>query len=268
MGFDVTYHPVSEAQLRRWYFDLLNDDAPKASLVAEYGIDPLFANKLADLVESGRRVEPGAEFDSALGFPAAVVAGIFARYHYARGCMLSDVAGIETYTRSWTEIAPEHVVGMEVADRIVSNYSSGVFVASEHVARLRDDIETKPEVRAAIFRVFPGPHVAILQKALDEAAAAGHGLLEATDVIEPNPLDLNATTGWSNRLNCDPAGAMLYADEAYNQLQAMGADAALKRGEVQRATVDPNAHEPSALLGESAELPTLDTDKKRGWFRR
>jgi len=280
MGFDVTYHPVSEAQLRRWYFDLLDDASPKASLVAEYGIDPLFSQKLDELIENGREVEPGAEFDSSLGFSAAVVAGIFARYHYVRGCMLSEVPGIASYTRGWAEIAPAHVAGMQVADRIACNYSSGVFVAPEHVARLRADIETKPEVRAAVFRVFEGPHIAILQTALDEAAAAGHGLLEATDVIEPNPLDLNATAGWSNRLNCDPAGAMLYADTAYRQLEALGADAALKRGEVQRVTIDPNSNEPLAVerddvatdarsatpIPPNTAPPTAT--KKRRWFGR
>ncbi|MEM9656633.1 MAG: hypothetical protein AAGA65_31455, partial [Actinomycetota bacterium] len=63
---------------------------------------------------------------------------------------------------------------------------------------------------AEIAAEFPDRHSALLIKAIDEAIDAGRGLLEATDVIEPNPIDLNATTGETNRLNCEIEGALVY----------------------------------------------------------
>ena len=46
----------------------------------------------------------------------------------------------------------------------------------------------------------------------------GYGLFEATDVIMPNPLDLNSSECYSNLFNCDPQGALIYADTAAKQL--------------------------------------------------
>ena len=44
-----------------------------------------------------------------------------------------------------------------------------------------------------------------------------YGLFEATDVIVPNPLDLNSSECYSNLFNCDPEGALIYADTAAQQ---------------------------------------------------
>ena len=53
----------------------------------------------------------------------------------------------------------------------------------------------------------------------------GYGLLEATDVIIPNPIDLNDSECYSNLFNCDPEGAFIYADTAAQQLsEAMKLD--------------------------------------------
>ena len=53
----------------------------------------------------------------------------------------------------------------------------------------------------------------------------GYGLLEATDVIVPNPLDLNSSECYSNLFNCDPEGAFIYADTAVQQIsEAMKLD--------------------------------------------
>ena len=46
----------------------------------------------------------------------------------------------------------------------------------------------------------------------------GYGLFEATDVIMPNPFDLNKSECYSNLFNCDPQGAFIYADTAAQQL--------------------------------------------------
>lgn len=41
------------------------------------------------------------------------------------------------------------------------------------------------------------------------------GLLE---VVEPNPIDLNSSSCYSNLFNCDPEGALLYQETAMKQI--------------------------------------------------
>ena len=55
---------------------------------------------------------------------------------------------------------------------------------------------------------------AVLKKALTAAAELGAGLLEATEVVEPNPLHPNESTSYSNLFHCDRDGVYLYIDMA------------------------------------------------------
>lgn len=54
----------------------------------------------------------------------------------------------------------------------------------------------------------------------------GTGLLEATEVMEPDPISPNESTSYSNLYHCDRDGVYLYIDMAMKQIaQAMGKDA-------------------------------------------
>ena len=61
--------------------------------------------------------------------------------------------------------------------------------------------------------------LAVLKKALTAAAELGVGLLEATDVVEPNPIRPNESTSYSNLYHCDRDGVYLYMDTARRQLE-------------------------------------------------
>lgn len=53
----------------------------------------------------------------------------------------------------------------------------------------------------------------------------GAGLLEATEVVEPDPISPNESTSYSNLYHCDRDGVYLYIDMAMKQIaQAMGKD--------------------------------------------
>lgn len=56
------------------------------------------------------------------------------------------------------------------------------------------------------------------EKALSVAAKSGVGLLEATEVVEPNPLSPNESTSYSNLYHCDRDGVYLYIDTVSSQL--------------------------------------------------
>ncbi len=50
--------------------------------------------------------------------------------------------------------------------------------------------------------------LAVLKKALTAAAELGVGLLEATEVVEPNPIRPNESTSYSNLYHCDRDGGV------------------------------------------------------------
>ena len=47
----------------------------------------------------------------------------------------------------------------------------------------------------------------------------GVGLLEATEVVEPNPIRPNESTSYSNLYHCDRDGVYLYMDAVRKQLE-------------------------------------------------
>ena len=59
----------------------------------------------------------------------------------------------------------------------------------------------------------------VFLKALLHAKEEGLGLLEATEVVEPNPMDLEATTCRSYLMNCDMDGVAIYVQTAKQQLE-------------------------------------------------
>ena len=50
------------------------------------------------------------------------------------------------------------------------------------------------------------------------AVELGAGLLEATEVVEPNPIRPNESTSYSNLYHCDRDGVYLYIDTVSAQL--------------------------------------------------
>ena len=67
--------------------------------------------------------------------------------------------------------------------------------------------------------------LAVLKKALTAAAELGVGLLEATEVVEPDPIRPNESTSYSDLYHCDRDGVFLYIDAVCDQLaDAIGKD--------------------------------------------
>ena len=60
--------------------------------------------------------------------------------------------------------------------------------------------------------------LAVLKKALTSAVELGAGLLEATEVVEPDPISPNESTSYSNLYHCDRDGVYLYIDTVSGQL--------------------------------------------------
>ena len=222
MGFDVSYHPISEPELREWYFAALEDDSLVDTLAARHGIEDFYRDKYRSTLNTGRETSPGQSFDKTHAFYAAVVQGFFRTYFYIRGGDFSFAIEANPdyarYTKPWTEILGREIV-QPVENRIVENYCGGVYIPADQVLRLLSDIETDAAIRAHLERsVFGAGTLEVFLKALCFARDGGFGLLEATEVVEPNPLDLNNSASYSNLFHCDTTGPLLYADTARRQI--------------------------------------------------
>ncbi len=124
----------------------------------------------------------------------------------------------EKYTKKWEDIVPFEIKN-PVENRISQNYCSGVFISAEQVEQLLKDYETDEKIRLALDNFYSDGHISVFLKALQSAQKHKAGLLEATEVVEPNLWDLDETTSYSNLYNCDPEGAYLYQKVALQQLE-------------------------------------------------
>ena len=70
-----------------------------------------------------------------------------------------------------------------------------------------------------MMRLWSDGQLAVLKKALVAAAELGVGLLEATEVVEPNPIHPNGSTSYSNLYHCDRDGVYLYMDTVSRQIE-------------------------------------------------
>ena len=119
MGYDITFHPISEAQMDAWYFSLLDSlakgDTSRLEAVAEEaGMDPFYINKYRDLMKYAAGTPPSERFETTHGFYMAVVQGFFRKHYYVRGTAVSFMAEeypmMERYITPWKDILPEGIV--------------------------------------------------------------------------------------------------------------------------------------------------------------
>ncbi len=108
--------------------------------------------------------------------------------------------------------------GTEPDELFDKNYCSGVYLSPKQVTQLLRDLEQDPKVLEDLEGLWSNGQLAVLKKALTAAAELGVGLLEATEVVEPNPIRPNESTSYSNLYHCDRDGVHLYIDTVSTQL--------------------------------------------------
>ncbi len=221
MGWDVTYHPVGHDDIASTYFATLADPAREDGLAQQYGLASFDADKLRKVFASARELPPDRPFNKGHAFHVAIVFGFVRKFHYVRGgafSFLMDDPTMRRYTSDWKDLVPPQERSRVFENRLTENYCGGVFLSHEALRRLRTDYDTDAHVRTRLDETFSLGRVTVFWKAVDGALEQGLGLMEATEAIEPNPMDLNASAGYTNVLNCEPDGLLLYADAAREQL--------------------------------------------------
>ena len=192
------------------------------ALAAQYGIEDFYAEKYLDTLRVGAETESNELFDKSHGFYIAVIQGFFRDYYYTRGSAFSFLVEEKPeygrYFTPWTQVAPPALPN-PAENQIIENYSSGVYLSPKQVTQLLKDMEQAPKVLEDLEEVWSDGRVAVLKKALVAAAELGVGLLEATEVVEPNPIRPNESTSYSNLYHCDRDGVYLYMDAVRKQLE-------------------------------------------------
>lgn len=230
MGYDVSCHPISPEEIREWYFTPLTwirqgQEEKVLALAVQHGIEDFYAEKYLDTLRVGAKTEPDELFDKSHGFYIAVIQGFFRDYYYTRGSgfsfLMEDEPEYARYFTPWAQVVPTSLPN-PAKNQIIENYCSGVYLSPNQVLQILRDLEQEPKVLEDLEKHWSDGQFAVLKKALTAAAELGTGLLEATEVVEPNPFHPNESTCYSNLFHCDRDGVYLYIDMAMKQIaQAM-----------------------------------------------
>lgn len=235
MGYDISYHPIKETEINAWYFELLKEPELISGIAAQHQIADFYQEKYREVINIGLGTKPEDSFERSHGYYIAVVQGFFRKYYYTRGSafsfLLEERPYFERYTKDFKTILPENISN-PVSNRIIQNYSSGVFIPAAQVTQLLEDYTNDLAVRADLEGFFSDGRIGVFLKALEDAQQQELGLLEATEVIEPNPLNLNDSACYSNLFNCDQEGVYLFKQAAMEQIQAMEEQNNLQPGEI------------------------------------
>lgn len=222
MGWDITYHPVADSEIRGLYFRALEDATLVEPLQQQFRIEPFYMEQLQERIDEARSISADVPFEKGHALYLAIVAGHLRRYHYLRGSALSffiDDPVIARYFADWRQLVPPQWADAAAGNHLRENYGGGVFITHDRLKQMRADYGGDNELRARLDELFSDGRLAVFWSVVDDAIGKECGLLEASEVVEPNPMDLNASTSMSNLLNCAPDGALLYAEAAAAQLQ-------------------------------------------------
>ena len=227
MGYDVSFHPISPEEMREWYFTPLTwiqqgQEEKALALAAQHGMEDFYAEKYLDTLRVGAETEPDELFDKSHGFYIAVIQGFFRDYYYTRGSgfsfLMEEKPEYARYFTPWVQVVPTTFPN-PVENQIIESYCSGVYLSQNQVIQLLRDLKQDQKVLEDLEEIWCDGQLAVLKKALKAAAEQGIGLLEATEVVEPNPIRPNESTSYSSLHHCDRDGVYLYMDAASRQIE-------------------------------------------------
>ena len=226
MGWDITYHPLGADEIANVYFAGVDNPELAAVFAEKFAVPEFHHENLANAFARGKDSDMDGPFAKFHGMNLAVVAGHLRKYWYVRGSALSflaDDSDCAGYFSEFRDLVPESYKHLQFDNQLTENYCCGVYVNNAALRRLMDDVENNPTVREKMMDLFSHGRFAVFEAAARYALEEGLGLLEASEIVEPNPLDLNSSASCSNLHNCDPAGAILYHEAAMEQIAALEA---------------------------------------------
>lgn len=221
MGWDVTYHPIAADEVESIYFRGMKEPEHFQALARQFGVHEFYVEQMRLRFEEARGIDDEVPFNKGHAYYVAIISGFLRKYHYIRGgafsFLLNDPA-FAGYISDWKTLVPSRYQHLRFDNCLTENYCAGVFISNANLKRLRSNYASNPSVQAALDKVFSHGRLEVFWKAVDDAIANDLCLLEASEVTEPNPLDLNKSRCRSNLFNCYPDGALLYTEAVGQQL--------------------------------------------------
>ncbi len=148
----------------------------------------------------------------------------FRKYYYTRGSafsfLIEEKPNFKSYTKGWKDIV-NIKINNPINDKIIDNYGSGVYIPAEKVIHLLSDYQNNGKIRQELDAFFSDQRIEVFLTALKCCKELKSGLLEATEVVEPNPFDIRESTSYSNLFNCDKEGVYLYIDAVEEQMKSI-----------------------------------------------
>ena len=215
MGYDVSFHRFHQRKCGNGIYSLNLDTAgtggKSAGLAAQHGMEDFYTEKYLNTLRVGAETESNELFDKSHGFYIAVVQGFFRDYYYTRGSgfsfLLEEKPEYARYFTPWAQVAPTAFPN-PAENQIIENYCSGVYLSPKQVVQLLRDLEQMPKVLEDLEGLWRDGQFAVLKRPSLPRRKLGVGLLEATEVVEPNPISPNESTSYSNLYHCDRDGCI------------------------------------------------------------
>lgn len=197
MGYDVTFHPVSLDDIRRYVFDVVEQPHladSRASDITSDGAKRRHVERIyEELSDWVRQLSEGKSLplNETVARAAAQVAGFIHPYWYARNAALSmlDDDAVRDLFVPLTKLtgAPECLRAAEPDAHIGLNYTaSGVITDLDGLERelMKLGLDDKNDP-PALFTVFDGIGLASLREAIAYCKRHDLALIEAADVVVP-----------------------------------------------------------------------------------
>ena len=216
MGYDVSFHPISPEEMREWYFAPLTwiqqgQEEKVLALAAQHGMEDFYAEKYLNTLRVGAETESNELFDKSHGFYIAVV-GIFPGLllHPGSGFFLPVGGEWPEYTRYLRRGHRWHQPPFPnpAENQIIS--TAPCVPVSEAGCAASPGSGADAKGAGGSGGALERWTVAVLKKGPHCRGGTGVSLLEATEVVEPNPIHPNESTSYSNLYHCDREGVSLY----------------------------------------------------------
>lgn len=220
MGWDISYHPMGSDEIASVYFAGVENPERAKEFAEKYDVVPFHHENLAAAFQRGKDFD-GQDFGTGHAFNLAIIAGYLRKYWYVRGSALSflyEDSEFSPYFSDWDALVPASYQPRSFPNHLTENYCGGVFISHQALQKLKQDMESNASIKEKMEELFSHGRLAVFTAAMNGALEKGLGLLEAAEVIEPFPFDLNNSKSFSNLHNCDPAGALLFQQAALEQI--------------------------------------------------
>jgi len=227
MDLSISYHPITQEQMREWYFNTFEDMGAAEALalripkeqLKEHSLKSVEAynkNKYKEMIKRSRELEY-TSFNKWHGYFIAIVQGFFEKFYFVQGSALSgilDTSFHSTYITPWAEVIPsDYIEDLQASSKLEGPYSAGAYMSPEQVTKLLHDYENDAYIKELLNEQFEGRKIDVFLAALKYAKENNQGLIEAAKVVEQSEGVFEEPSCFSNIFNCDVMSAAVFTSD-------------------------------------------------------